>query len=90
MLHHPLTDFLTARGLANISIVTGPLTLSTLHIKAACLLESHPRSQAVTLSRQEEKEEVVLSDLHEGEDEADGEVGQPVEAAGHRVCRWSV
>lgn len=30
------------------------------------------------------------SDLHEGEDEADGEVGQPVEAAGHRVGRRSV
>lgn len=39
----------------------------------------------------EKKEEAVFfSDLQEGEDEADGEVGQPVEAAGHRVRRRSV
>lgn len=32
----------------------------------------------------------MSSDLKEGEDKADGEVGQPVEAAGHRVRRRSV
>lgn len=31
-----------------------------------------------------------LSDLQEGKDESDGEVGQPVEATGHCVGGWSV
>lgn len=31
-----------------------------------------------------------VSDLEEGKDEANGEVGQPVEAAGHGVGRRSV
>lgn len=31
-----------------------------------------------------------LSDLQEGKDESNGEVGQPVEATGHCVGGWSV
>lgn len=36
------------------------------------------------------KEDAACSDLQEGEHEADGEVGQPVEATGHSVGSRSV
>lgn len=43
-----------------------------------------------SLDKQRERKRQFSSDLQEGEDEADGEVGQPVEAAGHRVGRRPV